>query len=276
MRFFRYRMPLPRLLHRSGRTLMPLATAVQAHRLPLTTCRTTIPRFIPAISSRKLATGAVSKCKVDRDENSILVNWRKGSGESWSKFHFDWLRDNCPCTECRHPEYDQRLLTTLEDPVPANIDIGGSDDAVEVQWRDGHRSQYPYNWLLTNSYCHTNVTKLLKETGRKKITLWDNNSMASANPPEVNYNDVMTDDDILLTLLRNIYQYGFCFILDTPLTTEAMVEAASRVGRTQNSYYGQQWYMEAGSMEIKLVTAIVALICSCSHIQIIFLIGNVK
>ena len=219
-------------------------------RLVLTTCRATSHfQVIPAISSRKLATTAAvsSRHEVDKDENSILVNWRK-ENNSWSKFHFDWLRDNCPCTKCKHPEYDQRLLTTLEDPLPANIDVEGSDDAVEVEWRDGHRSQYPYSWLLANSYCHNNVTK---ETGEKKITLWDGNSMAALNSPEVNYNDILTDDDKLLTLLRNIYQYGFCFVLDTPLTTEAMVKAASRVGRTQNSYYGQQWYMEAGNMEIK-------------------------
>ena len=118
--------------------------------------------FTPAALSRRLATAVVSK--VNKDEKSILVNWDKGR-DSWSKFHFDWLRDNCPCTQCKHPEYDQRLLTTLEDPVPANVDVEGSGDAVEVEWRDGHRSQYPYHWLLANSYCHNNVTK---ETGNKR------------------------------------------------------------------------------------------------------------
>ena len=45
---------------------------------------------------------------------------------------------------------------------------------------------------IVNSYCHNNVTK---ETGeKKKITLWDGNSMAALNPPEVNYNDILTDD----------------------------------------------------------------------------------
>ena len=250
-------MPVVALLRLGLSHIRGLASATHArvHRLLVLTARPASIHFrvIPAISSRKLATtAAVSRhnCEVDKDENSILVNWRK-ENESWSKFHFDWLRDNCLCTKCKHLEYDQRLLTTLEDPVPANVDVEGSNDAVEVEWRDGHRSQYPYSWLLANSYCHNNVTK---ETGeKKKITLWDGNSMAALNPPEVNYNDILTDDDKLLALLRNIYQYGFCFVLDTPLTTEAMVEAASRVGRTQNSYYGQQWYMEAGNMEIKLV-----------------------
>ena len=204
--------------------------------------------FTPAIS-RRLATAAVSK--VDKDQKSIHVNWNERK-DSWSKFHYDWLRDNCPCTKCKHPEYGQRLLTTLEDPVPANVDVEGSDDAVEIEWRDGHRSQYPYSWLLANSYCHNNVTK---ETGKKrKITLWDSNSTVTVNPPEMSHNDIMTDDKKLLTLLQNLYQYGFCFVLDTPPTKESMMEAASRVGPILNSFYGPQWLMEVGiRINVRLV-----------------------
>ena len=72
------------------------------------------------------------------------------------------------------------------------------------------------------------------------------------NPPEVNYNDITTNDD---NLLRNLYQYGFSFVLDTPPTKEAMMKAANRVGPIQNSYYGLQWCMEAGNMKIKLVAS---------------------
>ena len=180
--------------------------------------------------------------KIDKDDKSILINWSKGN-DSWSKFHFDWLRDNCPCIKCKHPEYDQRLLTTLEDPIPANVDVKGSE-AVEVKWKDGHHSQFPYSWLLANSYCHNNVTKEIGH--RRKITLWDGNSTVTVNPPEMSYNDIMTDDEKLLTLLRNLYEYGFCFILDTPPTKKSMMEAALRVGPVKNSCYGQQWLMEVG------------------------------
>ena len=213
-----------------------------------TTTRIIATHFAPAVSSRRLATSAVSK--IDKDENSILVNWGKGK-DSWSKFHFDWLRDNCPCTQCKHPVYDQRLLTTLEDPIPANIDVKGSE-AVEVKWRDGHHSQYPYGWLLANSYLHNNVTK--ETSNKREITLWDSSSMVTVNPPGVNYNDVVTDDKKLLALLRNLYQYGFCFVLDTPCTKESMMEVADRIGPILNSYYGLQWHMVAGSAELKLVS----------------------
>ena len=186
-----------------------------------TTTGMCIPRTIPTEFRRWLATP--SAAAISKNEDSILINWNKEKN-SWSKFHFDWLRDNCPCTKCEHPKYHQRLINGLEDATPANVDVEGSE-AVEVEWRDGHHSQYSYNWLLTNSYCHNNVTKATK---KREITLWDRNSMV--DPPEVNYNNVMTDDKELLAFLKNTYQYGFCFVLNTPPTRESMFEIGSRVG----------------------------------------------
>ena len=211
--------------------------------------------FPPFVPSRKLVTtpaaspSAVSK--IDKDGNSILVNWSQ-ERDSWSKYHFDWLRDNCPCTKCKHPEYDQRLLNSLEDPIPAEVDVKGSD-AVGIKWRDGHDSQYTYSWLLANSYWHNNI--ITETVEKREKTLWDSDSTVTINPPEIHYNDIMTDDKKLLTLLRNLYQYGFCFVLNTPCTKEAMVKAASRIGPILNTYYGLQWQMTAGDIKIKLVTA---------------------
>jgi len=190
---------------------------------------------------------------VAKRENSILVNWNKEK-DSWSKYHFDWLRDNCPCTKCSHPGYNQRLLDTLEDATPASVEVEDSAAAVEVEWRDGHRSQYSYEWLLANSYCHNNISKPAKpgEDKIKEIILWDHKTMV--DPPQVNYDNMMTSDDGLLTMLRAIYKYGFCFILDAPVTKESMTAAGDRVGPFKNSYYGQQWYMETTSHKKEYVS----------------------
>jgi len=53
--------------------------------------------------------------------------------------------------------------------------------------------------------------------------------MVTVNPPEVNFNDMMTDDKKLLTLLRNLYHYGFCFIPVTPPTKQLMIGVSSRI-----------------------------------------------
>ena len=186
---------------------------------------------------------------IDKGDESILVNWNKKKG-AWSKFHFDWLRDNCPCPKCKHSVLQQRLLDTLEDATPTKVDVEGKD-AVEVEWRDGHRSQYSHDWLLTNSYCHNNISVIKPQPApKRKITLWDRDAVPDP-PPEVNYHNVMADDKSMLALLQKTYQYGYCFILDTPPTLESSVEMGERIGPLLNSFYGLQWNIELGKMNVE-------------------------
>ncbi|MBV6699667.1 phosphonate degradation HD-domain oxygenase [Kitasatospora aureofaciens] len=59
-----------------------------------------------------------------------------------------WLRDNCPCAECRDPRTGQKLFQINDLPedlaVAAQAEIEGN---LEVLWSDGHRSRYPLAWL---------------------------------------------------------------------------------------------------------------------------------
>jgi len=186
---------------------------------------------------------------IEKGNESILVNWNKEK-DMWSKFHFDWLRDNCPCPKCKHPELKQRHLDTLEDATPAKVDVE-SKDIVQVEWRDGHRSQYSHDWLLTNSYCHNNIGAVKPQSApKRKMTYWDRDTIPDPSP-EVNYHDVMMDDKSILALLQKTYQYGYCFVLDTPPTLESNVEMGERIGPLINSFYGIQWHIELGKMNVE-------------------------
>ena len=179
----------------------------------------------------------------------IAISWNKEK-DVWSKYHFNWLRDNCPCPKCKHPELKQRLLDSLEDPTPVNVDVE-SKEAVQVEWRDGHHSQYSHDWLLANSYCHNNISAIKPlPAAKRKVTLWDGDTNPDP-PPEVNYHDVMVNDKALLALLQKTHQYGYCFILDTPPTQESNVDLGERIGPLKNSYYGKQWHIELGKMSLK-------------------------
>jgi len=186
---------------------------------------------------------------INRGDESILVNWNK-ERDVWSKFHFDWLRDNCPCPKCKHPELKQRNLDTLEDATPTIVYVEGKD-VVEVEWRDGHRSQYSHDWLLANSYCHNNISAIKPQpAAKRKMILWDRDSVPDPSP-EVNYHDVMANDKSLLVLLQKTYQHGYCFILNTPPSLESNIEMGERIGPLINSFYSMQWDIELGKMNVE-------------------------
>jgi len=184
----------------------------------------------------------------DRND-SLLVNWDYEKG-AWSRFHYDWLRDNCQCPKCRHPDTRQRILRTTEDTRPDNVQ--SDNERVEIKWKDGHNSQFVHSWLLENSYCHHNVDNIRSPTKRQTQTLWDAEYFNNRELPSVDYEEYMKNDEVLLKMLQKFKQYGLCFIYNTPVSEEATGTAIQRIGPLRRTYYGDVWTMVAGSMAIKL------------------------
>jgi gamma-butyrobetaine dioxygenase len=60
-----------------------------------------------------------------------------------------WLRDNCPCRECRDPDSGQKLFQITD--LPAELVVAaveeGPDSVTVVFGPDGHRSRFGRDWL---------------------------------------------------------------------------------------------------------------------------------
>ena len=196
----------------------------------------------------------------DRND-SMLINW-DANKETWSKYHYEWLRDNCNCPECYHPDTGQRILRTTEDARPDSVQ--SDDDRVEIKWKDGHSSQFVLSWLLENSYCHHNIDKVRPASKKPAQTLWDAEYFSNRELPSVDYEEYMKSDEVLLKMLQKFRQYGLCFIHNTPVSEEATGDALRRIGPLRKTYYGEVWTVVAGSMSIKCVCACV---CVCARVH---------
>ena len=90
--------------------------------------------------------------KLDTGPDSVRIGWEDGrQGE----FHYIWLRDNCGCTDCRHPDTWERLfdlLTVPEDIGPAGAEVTEAGNLVVTWPGDDHVSEYPSSWLRENCY----------------------------------------------------------------------------------------------------------------------------
>ena len=205
------------------------------------------PTFLSVLRNRSAVLDSI---RVTDENNSILINWDCKVG-SRSIFHYDWLRDNCQCSKCCHPDTGQRLLRTAEDARPDSVQ--SDDERVEIKWKDGHSSQFVLSWLLENSYCHHNIDKVRPPTKKPAQTLWDAEYFSNRELPSVDYEEYMKSDEVLLKMLQKFRQYGFCFIHNTLVSEEATGDAIRRIGPLRRTYYGDVWSMVAGSMAIKLV-----------------------
>ena len=96
----------------------------------------------------------------------ITIDWDDGHV---SEFHFSWLRDNCRCSACWHPQAQERLFDALaitSELIPSAV-RKDSEGTVIIDW-DGHESIYDPTWLRQHCYSAS-------ERARRLVapTLWN-------------------------------------------------------------------------------------------------------
>src|SRR4029434_4316165 len=82
----------------------------------------------------------------EQEKGGLAATWSDGTTSFWPAI---WLRDQCPCAECRHPS-GQRLFEIVDLPERPQVErvATQADYTVRVVWKDdGHVSLYPADFL---------------------------------------------------------------------------------------------------------------------------------
>ena len=87
--------------------------------------------------------------KINKQNKYLEVFW---SDNHISKYHFLWLRDNCP--SAFNKDTRMRNFSILSVPNDINpIKFNYSDEILKLQWSsDNHISNYDLKWLRNNCY----------------------------------------------------------------------------------------------------------------------------
>jgi gamma-butyrobetaine dioxygenase len=168
---------------------------------------------------------------VSPDRRQLTVNWSDGGQ---SVFHAVWLRDNCPCPECRHEVSGQRLLDTAS--IPRDIFMkgarpSGNADAAEIVWDGGHVSRFAFDWLHEHAYPHG------RSDGPSAPTLWD--AEIAGRLPEARYGDVTTSDVALRDWLAAADDYGFALLHGVPTEPGQILRVVEMFGYVRETNYGR-------------------------------------
>jgi gamma-butyrobetaine dioxygenase len=170
---------------------------------------------------------------VEAHDDRLQVTWQSGT---LSTFHYLWLRDNCPCPECRHPSVPERLVDTTSIPpdvAPASVEVT-SDGGLVVAWDGGsHHSVYDPAWLAEHVYDHG---PRYEADGREMWTAGEAPAVG-----EVAYDRVMGSDGELLTWLQRLERVGVGFVRDAPTEPGTVTGIAERVAFLRNSNFGLLW-----------------------------------
>ncbi|EKG20312.1 Taurine catabolism dioxygenase TauD/TfdA [Macrophomina phaseolina MS6] len=148
-----------------------------------------------------------------------------------------WLRDHCRCSECVHPETNQRLVDTFQIPEGIKFkEISQQGDQVHVLFSDGHRGQYSMDFLTKQGY-HKHRSALYN--GHIKRKLWG--SSIKDDPPVIDYESVMSSDKGVGEWTALIRKYGFAYVDGCPATPEATQKLLERIAFIRHTHYGGFW-----------------------------------
>ncbi|MEU2240990.1 TauD/TfdA family dioxygenase [Streptomyces sp. NPDC018338] len=154
-----------------------------------------------------------------------------------------WLRDNCPCADCRDPRNGQKLFQITELPgalaVDAVHDARTPDDspAREVVWSpDGHRSVYPESWLGD----HLLGASAAPGDGRTEDDkeLWAA-SRFDGGLPEADWNAYLGDPAFRAAALDSVLRLGFVLLRGVPVRDRHVLDVAGTFGYVRETNYGE-------------------------------------
>jgi gamma-butyrobetaine dioxygenase len=139
------------------------------------------------------------------------------------RFHALWLRDNCPCSECRH-ESGQRLLDTRSLPDDlAIVEVEGCT----VSFSDGHVSCFDEDWLRANA----------GEAPTRPRTLWDARLQGAL--PVARHDDVAAGGTALRDWLAAVDELGFAILTGGPTEPGTVTRVAELFGFIRETNYGR-------------------------------------
>ncbi|MFH8382032.1 phosphonate degradation HD-domain oxygenase [Kitasatospora sp. NPDC018058] len=142
-----------------------------------------------------------------------------------------WLRDNCPCAECRDPRNGQKLFQI--DDLLSDLTIAASkelDGNLEVLWSDGHRSRYPLTWLHEEA----------EDDGRSEQgkRLWAAADFARGIP-EADWAAYLTDPAEQAAVLAAVRRSGFAVLRGVPTVERQVLRVAESFGYVRVTNYGE-------------------------------------
>ncbi|XP_068204238.1 trimethyllysine dioxygenase, mitochondrial [Palaemon carinicauda] len=152
-----------------------------------------------------------------------------------------WLRDHCRCPECYNYVTNQRKQDMQK--IPLNIrpaSVKTTNDGLEIQWPDGHKTEYEYKFLWQNTY------EGRRTSHKRSHRLWNANTFPKENLTTVPLTDIRSpENNGLKRLLSSIVTHGFGFISQVPNNVDETRAAVEEICPVRNTLFGSMWSFQA-------------------------------
>lgn len=174
---------------------------------------------------------------VEARNDDVQVTWPDGHA---GRFPYLWLRENCPCPQCTHPEAWERIVDFMALPLTVKPDsVDGDPQGLHLTWPsqgapcDG--THFSWEWL--DSHRLERDARLAR---KRRIRGWTG-SMVDKDSLAVPHDAVMACDDDLERLLAHVDSIGVGFVVGVPIDRLAVTEIAERIAFVEGSHFGHHF-----------------------------------
>ncbi|KAG9777844.1 Trimethyllysine dioxygenase, partial [Aureobasidium melanogenum] len=145
-----------------------------------------------------------------------------------------WLSVRVMSVSILKPARDSLTPSRWIDPSikPTKLNIQTKEkQTIQIEWQDGHQSEYPLKVLRKGRPTHTSVQR----RGLVEQVMFD--KTIADKPPTVDYKSIMEADGIA-EWTRQINVYGLSFVKDCPIDPEATQKLLEKIGPIRETHYG--------------------------------------
>lgn len=133
----------------------------------------------------------------------------------------DWLRDNCPCPECRIVQTDERRRQPwLDSDAPTVAAVAVVGEELHLTWVDGHQTAY-----TTDSWARIRTAA---SRGEYTVTLWTGDYQLG----RFEHDAVLADADTHRRMFETFRRDGAVVVTDAPREPGTVVDFARSIGLT--------------------------------------------
>jgi gamma-butyrobetaine dioxygenase len=173
--------------------------------------------------------------RLDHDRWGATLTW---DDRRRDRFPARWLRDNCACPRCRHPQALERTFKFIDHPAPVITAAGlRADGNLEVRFgNDGdvHVSVYARGWLRAHACSEAALAER-----RPAPRLWD--ATIATQLPALDYERYLHTDDGLRFWIESLEEHGIVLLRGVPTQPGQLLEVARRIGPVRATNFGEYY-----------------------------------
>ena len=167
---------------------------------------------------------------ISKKKNYLSIDW---ADNFKSKFHFLWLRDNCPSG--MHPIANMRtfnILTISNKIYPIEYYI--KNKKLNINWSEGkHHSIYDLKWLRNHCYTEIRSKKYISP-----YVLWNKKLKDNFNNIKLDHDKILRNDKILKKWLFLLHKYGFAIVKNAPTHKKSAFGILNKISHHRETFFG--------------------------------------